>query len=115
MAHLAKQTGAPHITHIRKDIRAHLSVFLKRMRTRGARGVGRTPGSAEPGLAPVQVHFKEESPPRHQITFHMCVGGKPTSRAINRASLHPPQHTHTHTLHFHHSKKALLSFALLAR
>ena len=25
-------------------------------------GVGRPPGSAEPGLAPVQVHFEEESP-----------------------------------------------------
>ena len=43
-------------------------------------GVGRTPGSAEPGLAPVQVHFEEESWPRHLVTFHMCVGGKPTSK-----------------------------------
>jgi len=30
--------------------------------------------------APVQVHFEEESPPRHLITFHMYVGGKPTSK-----------------------------------
>ena len=62
-------------------------------------GVGRPPGSVEPGLVPVlvpiQVHFEEEKLPRHLITFYMCVGGKPTSRAINRASLHPPQHTHT--------------------
>ena len=55
-------------------------------------GVGRPPGSAEPGLVPVQVHFEEEWLPRHLITFHMCVGGKPTSRAINRAS--PLKHTH---------------------
>ena len=78
-------------------------------------GVGRPPGSAEPGLVPVQVHFEEEWLPRHLITFHMCVGGKPTSRAINRASLHPSTHTHTHTLHFILSKKALLSLAHLAR
>ena len=57
-------------------------------------GVGRPPGSAEPGLFPVQVHFEEEWLPRHLITFHMCVGGKPTSRAINRAPSHPSQHTH---------------------
>ena len=43
-------------------------------------GVGRTQGSDEPGLAPVQVHFEEESPPRHLITFHTCVGGKLTSK-----------------------------------
>ena len=64
-------------------------------------GVGRSPGSAETGLVPVQVHFEEEWLPRHLeeewlprhlITFHMCVGGKPTSRAINRA---PSQHTQT--------------------
>ena len=76
-------------------------------------GVGRPPGSAEPGLVPVQVHYEEEWLPRHLITFHMCVGGKPTSRAINRPLLHPPQNTHT--LHSIHSKKALLSLALLAR
>ena len=78
-------------------------------------GVGRPPGSAEPGLVPVQVHF-EEWLPRHLITFHMCVGGKPTSGAINRPLLHPLNtHTHTHTRHFILSKKALLSLALLAR
>ena len=32
-------------------------------------GVGRPPGSAEPGLVPVQVHFEEEWLPRHLITF----------------------------------------------
>ena len=57
-------------------------------------GVGRPHGSAEPGLVPVQVHF-EEWLPRHLITFHICVGGKPTFRAINRAPSHPSQHTHT--------------------
>src|SRR6185437_2419767 len=60
-------------------------------------GVGRPPGSAEPGLVPIQVHFEEEWLPRHLITFHMCVGGKPTSRAINRPLLHPP-HTSFHSL-----------------
>ena len=69
-------------------------------------GVGRPPGSAEPGLVPVQVHFEEEWLPRHLITFHMCVGGKPTSRAINRASLHHPLNTHTHT-HTHTSFHSL--------
>ena len=39
-AHLAEQTGAPRIMHIRKDTRAHLSACQKRMRTWGARGVG---------------------------------------------------------------------------
>ena len=52
-------------------------------------GVGRSHWSAEPGLVPVQVHFEEEWLPRHLITFHMCVGGKPSSRAINRPLLHP--------------------------
>ena len=58
-AHLAEQTGAPRIMHIRKDTRAHLSAYQRRIRTRGARGVGRTPGSAEPALPPVQVRLKE--------------------------------------------------------
>ena len=75
-------------------------------------GVGRPPGSAEPCLVPVQLHFEEEWLPKHMITFHMCVGGKPTSRAINRASLSPP--LNTHTLHSILSMKALLSLALLA-
>ena len=75
-------------------------------------GVGRPPGSAEPGLVLVQVHFDEDWLLRHLITFHMCIGRKPTSRAINRASLHPQ---HRHTLHSILSKKALLSLALLAR
>ena len=43
-------------------------------------GIGRTQGSAEPGLAPIQVHFEEESPPMHLVTFHTCIGGKPTSK-----------------------------------
>ena len=55
---------------------------------RGARGVGRTPGSAKPALPPVQVHFKEEKLPSLLITFHMCVGGKLTSTSINRAPSH---------------------------
>ena len=67
-AHLAEQMGAPLIMHTRKDTRAHLSACQKRMRTRGAKV-----GSAEPGLAPILVHFEEESPPRHLITFHMFV------------------------------------------
>ena len=75
-------------------------------------GVDRPPGSAELGLVPVQVHFEEEWLPRHLITFHICIGGKPTSRAINRPLLHPPQHTHTS--HSTLSKKAL-SLAFLAR
>ena len=68
-------------------------------------GVGRPLGSAEPGLQCVQVHLREESRPRHLVTFHMCFWREPTSRAINRASLHPPQHTHTS--HSTLSKKAL--------
>ena len=72
----------------------------------------RLPGGVGTSLVPVQVHFEEEWLPKHMITFHMCVGGKPTSRAINRPLLHPP---HTHTLHSILSKKALLSLALLAR
>ena len=43
-------------------------------------GVGRPLGSPEPGLQHVQVHLEEESRPKHLITFHMCVGGKPTSK-----------------------------------
>ena len=43
-------------------------------------GVGRPLGSAEHGLQRVQVHLEEESRPRHLITFHICVGGKPTSK-----------------------------------
>ena len=108
-----RTNGRSCIMHTRKDTRAHLSACQRRIRMRVSRGVGRTPGSAEPALPPIQVHF-EESWPRHLITFHTCVGGKPTSTSINRPLLHPPQHTHTHTS-FHHSKKALLPLALLAR
>ena len=36
-AHLAEQTGAPRIMHTRKDTRAHLSAYQKRMRTRGTK------------------------------------------------------------------------------
>ena len=43
-------------------------------------GVGRPPGSAEPSLVHVLVHFEDEWLPRHLITFHMCIGGKPTSK-----------------------------------
>ena len=59
-AYLAEQMGAPRIMHTREDTRAHLSAYQKRMRMRGARGLGRTLGSAEPALPPVQVHFKEK-------------------------------------------------------
>ena len=34
-AHLAEQTGVPHIMHTRKDIRAHMSACQRRIRTRG--------------------------------------------------------------------------------
>ena len=43
-------------------------------------GVGRPLGLAEPGLQCIQVHLEEESQPRHLITFHVCVGGKLTSK-----------------------------------
>jgi hypothetical protein len=43
-------------------------------------GVGRPLGLAEPGLQHVQVHLEEEWLPRHLITFHMCIGEKPTSK-----------------------------------
>ena len=43
-------------------------------------GVGRPLGMADPGLQRVQVHLEEESWPRHLITFHICVGGKLTSK-----------------------------------
>ena len=62
-------------------------------------GVGQTWPARCPGAS------REESRPRHLITFHMCFWREPTSRAINRASLHPPQHTHTS--HSTLSKKAL--------
>src|SRR6185312_3218695 len=54
-AHLAEQTGAPRIMHIRKDTRAHLSAYQRRIRTRGARVVrpnprfGRTCPASRPG------------------------------------------------------------------
>ena len=35
-------------------------------------GAGQPHRSAAPGQPPVQVHFEEESRPRHLITFHMC-------------------------------------------
>ena len=72
--------------------------LLEEDKDEGHWGVGRTLGLAEPALPPIQVHLEEELP-RHLITFHMCVGGKPTSTSINRPLLHPPQDTHTHT-HF---------------
>ena len=113
-AHLAEQTGAPRIMHTRKDTRAHLSACQKRMRTRGAKGgVGRTPGSAEPALPPVQVHFEEESWPRHLITFHICIWRELTSTSINRSPSHPSQHTHTS--HSTSPRRLSLSLALLAR
>ena len=99
--------------HQRIRIRIKEYTIQQKIRPRGCQV-----GSAEPGLVPVQVHFEEEWLLRHLITFHMCVGGKPTSRAINRPLLHPLNthtHTHTHTLHSILSRKALLSLALLAR
>ena len=35
-AHLAEQTGAPYIKHIRKDIRAHISACQQRMGPRSS-------------------------------------------------------------------------------
>ena len=93
-----------------KDEDPHVSQHAKDKIKWLTGGVDRPLGSAEPGMQRVQVHL-EESWPRHLITFHMCIWREPTSRAINRASL-PPS---THTLSFHHSKKARLSLALLAR
>ena len=70
-------------------------------------GVGRPLGSAEPSLQRVQVHLREESWPRHLITFHMCIWREPTSRAINRAS--PPQYTLTIIPSFQEGSPLLLS------
>ena len=85
-------------------------------------GVGRPLGSAKPGLQHVQVHLREESWPRHLITFHICFWRKPTSTRINRAPLTllslTHTHKHAHTLDSTHSKEALslyLSLLLLAR
>ena len=36
-AHLAEQTGAPRIMHIRKDTRAHMLASQQRMRMMGAK------------------------------------------------------------------------------
>ena len=44
-------------------------------------GVGRPHRSAEPSLVLVQVHFEEESRPRHLITFHTCIWREPTSNS----------------------------------
>ena len=67
--------------------------------------------SAEPSHSPIQVHFEEESRPRHLITFHTCIWREPTSKTINRAHLPLIQHTHTHSP-FH---KPTPSLALLLR
>ena len=57
------------------------------------RGVGRTPIRPNLPCLPSRCTSRKS----HLITFHMCVGGKPTSRATNRASPPPPLKTHTHT------------------
>ena len=94
----------PRINHPAKD-------QLERL----TREVCRPRGSAEPGLQCVQVHLGEESRPRLLITFHIYIWREPTSRAINRSSLHPLNtHTHTHTL-FHSFQAGFLSLALLDR
>src|SRR6185436_3316455 len=82
-AHMSEETGTPRKMHQRIRIR-RIYHPAEDQAERLPGGVGRPPGSAEPGLVPVQVHFEEEWLPRHLITFHMCVGGKPTSRPINR-------------------------------
>ena len=90
----------------------HVSLPAKDKDERRPGGACRPLGSVEPGRPPVQVHFKEESPPSFLITFHTCIWREPTSTSINRAPSHPSQHTHTS--HSTLSKKAL-SLALLAR
>ena len=79
----------------------HVSLPEKDKDERRPGGAGRPPGLAEPGRPPVQVHFEEESWPRHLITLHLCIWREPTSKTINRAPLPLIQHTHTH--HFTHS------------
>ena len=49
-AHLAEQTGAPCIMHTRKDIRAHMSAYQRRIRTRGGQ-VGPADPLGRPNLA----------------------------------------------------------------
>ena len=126
--HVRVNGGAKEDALVDKDKDPRVSHLAKDRIKRLTGGASRPLGSAAPSCDPVQVHFGEEYLPRHLITFHMCVGGKPTSRAINLPLLHPSkhththththtntQHTHTHTLHSILSKKALLSLALLAR
>ena len=67
--------GVPHKIHERIRFKAHLSSGQRKMEAGEAHL-----GSAEPGLNLVQVHLEEESWPRHLITLHICVGGKPTSK-----------------------------------
>ena len=73
----------------------HVSLPEKDKDERRPDGAGQPPGSAEPGLVPVQMHFEEESWPRHLITFHTCIWQEPTSTSINKAPSHPSQQTHT--------------------
>ena len=49
-AHLAEQMGAPRIMHTRKDIRAHMSAYQRRIRTRGGQ-VGPADRLGRPNLA----------------------------------------------------------------
>ena len=52
----ANRRTRPRPTHIREEV-PHVSLPAKDGGERRCQGVDRTPGSAEPRLAPVQVHF----------------------------------------------------------
>ena len=51
-------------------------------------GVGRTPGSAEPGQHPVQMHIDVACPLLLLITFHTCFWQELTLKTIKGGSLH---------------------------
>ena len=59
-------------------------------------GVSRPPGSAEPGLHPIQMHFDVACPLLLLTTFHICIWREPTLKTIKGASLHLSPHTPTH-------------------
>ena len=101
-AHMSEENGASRQDALEdKDKIQRINHSAKDQHKRLTGGVDRPLRSAEPGLQRVQVHLREESRARHLITFHMCICREPTSRAISRASLHPPStHTHTHFIPF---------------
>ena len=72
---MSEETGPPRKMHQWIRIRIKGYTIQQKIRPRGYQV-----GSAEPGLVPIQVHFEEEWLPRHLITFHICVGGKLTSK-----------------------------------